>query len=110
MVQAIRHIEQALGDTQKTTTDSERSNIAAARKSIVARRTIAKGESFTQDNITVKRPGTGISPMKWFDVLGRTASRDFQEDELITLGEDGRERIKSVWLPLPELITDCFVR
>lgn len=85
MVSAIRNIEKALGSTEKKVSDSERKNIAIARKSIVAATDIKKGELLTEENITVKRPGTGISPMRWEEVLGTTAVRDFQEDELIEL-------------------------
>lgn len=85
MVDAIRNIESALGDGHKRVTESERPNIVVARKSIVASRPIAKGEMLTEENITVKRPGNGISPMLWDRVLGRTAPRDFQYDELIEL-------------------------
>lgn len=85
MVQSIRHIEKALGSGDKTPSPSEKKNIAVARKSIVARQAIKAGEELTVENITVKRPGSGISPMKWFDVIGTKAIRDFQEDELIEL-------------------------
>ena len=85
MVSAIRNIEKALGSAEKKISDSERKNIAIARKSIVAATNIKKGEALTEENITVKRPGTGISPMRWEEVLGTTAIRDFQEDELIEL-------------------------
>lgn len=85
MVHSIRHIEQALGSGDKTPSPSEKKNIAVARKSIVAKRMIKAGEELTEENITVKRPGSGISPMKWFDVIGTKAIRDFQEDELIEL-------------------------
>lgn len=85
MVSAIRNIEKALGSAEKKISDSERKNIAIARKSIVAATNIKKGEVLTEENITVKRPGTGISPMRWEEVLGTTAVRDFQEDELIVL-------------------------
>ena len=85
MVASIRHIEQALGNGDKMPSSSERKNIAVARKSIVAKRTIEAGEELTEDNITVKRPGSGISPMRWLDVLGTKAVRDFEEDELIEL-------------------------
>ena len=85
MVENIRHIECALGDGEKKPSASERKNVAVARKSIVARTRIAQGDIFTESNITVKRPGTGISPMKWFEVLGQRANRTFQEDELIEL-------------------------
>ncbi|QHW32610.1 N-acetylneuraminate synthase [Paenibacillus rhizovicinus] len=85
MVRSIRNIELALGDTGKHVTESERGNMAVARKSIVASKKISRGEAFTVENITTKRPGTGISPMKWYEVLGGAAKRDFQEDELIEL-------------------------
>lgn len=85
MVSAIRNIEKALGSSEKKVTDSERKNIVVARKSIVAARNISEGEIFTEENLTVKRPGTGVSPMRWEEVLGTTAIRDFQEDELIEL-------------------------
>ena len=85
MVSAIRNIEKALGSSEKKVTDSERKNIAIARKSIVAAKDIHKGELLTEENITVKRPGTGISPMRWEEVLGTVAVRDFKEDELIEL-------------------------
>lgn len=85
MVDAIRNIELALGTSQKRISSSERKNIAVARKSIVAARDIRAGECFTEDNLTVKRPGNGISPMKWDEIIGTTATRDFLEDELITI-------------------------
>lgn len=85
MVSSIRHIEQALGTGEKTASPSEKKNLAIARKSIVARCAIQSGEILTEENITVKRPGSGISPMRWFDVLGTKAVRNFEEDELIEL-------------------------
>lgn len=85
MVKAVRHIETALGSGEKKVADSERPNIEVARKSIVAARTIAKGETFTEENITVKRPGNGISPMLWDSVIGQTAKKDFTYDSLIEL-------------------------
>ena len=85
MVSAIRNIEKALGSAEKKVSDSERKNIVIARKSIVAAANIKKGELLTEKNITVKRPGMGISPMRWEEVLGASAIRDFQEDELIEL-------------------------
>lgn len=85
LVKSVRNIESALGDGVKRPSDSEKKNISIARKSIVAKKVICKGELFTEDNITVKRPGVGISPMQWYDVLGRTAIKDFFEDELIVL-------------------------
>ena len=85
MVTSIRNIELALGDGIKTPSKSEIPNKEVARKSIVAKRNIVKGEIFIEENITVKRPGNGISPMKWFEVLGRSAEHDYFEDELIDL-------------------------
>lgn len=85
MVDAIRNIEQALGDEHKHVSDSERPNIIVARKSIVAARDIKQGEILTEDNITVKRPGNGVSPMLWDEVIGTAAKRDFAYDELIEL-------------------------
>lgn len=85
MVKAVRHIEAALGSGEKKVAESERPNIEVARKSIVAARTIAKGETFTEENITVKRPGNGISPMLWDSVIGQTAKKDFPYDSLIEL-------------------------
>lgn len=85
MVDAIRNIEQALGDGRKHVSESERKNMAIARKSIVAARDINHGEMLTEDNLCVKRPGNGISPMRWEDVIGTCAKRDFKADELIEL-------------------------
>ena len=83
MVDAIRNIEQALGNGQKQVSKSEEKNMAIARKSIVAAKDIKKGELLTENNLTTKRPGTGISPMCWEEVIGTKAIRDFEEDELI---------------------------
>lgn len=83
MVAAIRHVEQARGDGIKRPSSSELRNRPIARKSLVASRAIRAGESFSVDNITAKRPGTGISPMDWDDVIGRPAPRDFAADERI---------------------------
>lgn len=85
MVNAIRNIELALGCGQKCVTPSENGNKDIARKSIVACKRISKGEVFTTSNISVKRPGNGISPMCWYEVLGKNAIRDFEEDEPIEL-------------------------
>ncbi len=85
MVKAIRNIEQALGDGEKKVSESEQKNIAVARKSIVAAKSIKKGEILTEENLTVKRPGTGISPMEWEKVIGLKAIRNYEEDELIEL-------------------------
>ena len=85
MVKAIRNIETALGNGEKKCSPLEQKNIIVARKSIVAKRAIKKGELLTEENIITKRPGNGLSPMLWFDVLGTKAVRDFDEDELICL-------------------------
>ena len=85
MVKAIRNVEKALGNGTKTPSPSEIKNIPIARKSIVAKKKILKGEFLTEENITTKRPGNGISPMRWNEVLGTKAIRDFGEDELIEI-------------------------
>ncbi|WP_304962099.1 N-acetylneuraminate synthase [Paramuribaculum intestinale] len=85
MVSAIRHTEAALGSGRKDVSPSERKNIAIARKSIIAARPISKGERLGPDNLTVKRPGNGLSPMLWDMVAGLEAPRDFEADELIEL-------------------------
>ena len=85
LVDAVRHVEDALGSGVKEVADAEAPNIVVARKSIVAARDIRAGEVFTEENITVKRPGNGLSPMLWDCVIGRTASRAFPADTLITL-------------------------
>jgi len=85
MVKSIRNIEQALGDGIKRPSQSEIKNISIARKSIVAASDICKGEIFTEENLTVKRPGNGISPMQWDEILGNIALRDFSVDEIIEL-------------------------
>lgn len=86
MVSAIRNIEKAVGgDGTKHVSESEKKNIAIARKSIVAACDIKAGEVFTEDNLTVKRPGNGVSPMRWEEVVGTKAKRDFAEDDLIEI-------------------------
>lgn len=85
MVSAIRNVELALGDGRKEPAGSELENLAVARKSIVAACGIKKGEEFTTQNLTTKRPGDGISPMEWYRVLGKVAVKDFGEDERIEL-------------------------
>lgn len=85
MVDSIRNIELAMGSSVKKVSASEKKNIAIARKSIVASRDIIKGEILSESNLMAKRPGNGISPMKWDEVLGQKAIRDFQTDELIEL-------------------------
>ena len=85
MVSAIRNIEMALGDGIKRPSKSESKNIKIARKSIVASREIKKGEILSEQNLGVKRPAGGISPMRWDEVLGRVAMRDFNTDEMIEI-------------------------
>ena len=86
MVSAIRNIEKAVGGSGiKEVSASEAKNKPIVRKSIVAAKKIVKGESFTVENLTVKRPGIGISPMQWDEVIGKTAKKDFEEDDLIEL-------------------------
>lgn len=85
MVNAVRNVEMALGSRAKKASPSEKINSSVVRKSIVAAVDIKKGEHFTEKNLTVKRPGTGISPMRWDDVLGTVARKDFYQDELIQI-------------------------
>jgi N,N'-diacetyllegionaminate synthase len=85
MVSAIRNIEKALGSEEKRVSSSEQKNISIARKSIVAATIIQKGELLTELNLTVKRPGTGLSPMLWESVVGSTAKKAYQPDDLIEL-------------------------
>ena len=86
MVSAIRNIEKAVGGSGlKEVSASEAKNKPIVRKSIVASKSIKKGDFFTEENITVKRPGIGISPMQWDEVIGKTAKKDFEEDDLIEL-------------------------
>ena len=85
MVVAVRNVEKAMGNGVKRPSPSEAKNLTIARKSLVAAHAIQKGEVFCETNLTVKRPGTGLSPMRWDDVLGCKAPRDFEEDALIEL-------------------------
>jgi N,N'-diacetyllegionaminate synthase len=85
MVKAIRNIERALGDGKKTMSASEAKNKSVVRKSLVAAREIRRGETFSEKNVAVKRPGLGISPMRWDEVIGRVATRDFESNELLEL-------------------------
>ena len=85
MVRAVRNIEAAMGSGIKAVSPSEAKNKPIARKSIVAARAIRKGELLTEENLTTKRPGNGVSPMKWNEVLGTRAVRDFEYDELIEI-------------------------
>ena len=83
MVRSIRNIERAMGSGKKQPSPSEQKNISIARKSIVAKRKIKQGEQLTEDNLYIKRPGNGISPMRWYEIIGTAAVKDFEEDELI---------------------------
>jgi len=83
MVQGIRNIEKALGNGIKKPSNSESKNIAIARKSIVATKPIKQGEVINETNLAIKRPGTGISPMRWDEIVGSIAQKDYREDELI---------------------------
>ena len=83
MVVAIKNTEKALGDGLKIPSRSEKSNMIIARKSIVANQTIKKGDILTEENIVVKRPGNGISPMNWDEVIGSIAEKDYLIDEII---------------------------
>ena len=83
MVRGIRTIEQALGDGLKTATESEIKNKLLARKSLVANRVINVGDLFTNENLTAKRPGYGISPMLWDDYIGKKSKNDYKINDLI---------------------------
>ena len=83
MVKAIRNIELALGSRVKQVSNSERPNMAVARKSLIAKIDIKQGEQFTENNLTIKRPGAGISPMRWDEVIGQTAQKNYLADDLI---------------------------
>jgi len=83
MVTSIRNVEKAMGDGRKQPLASEIKNVKAARKSIVAKIPIRKGEIFSEENLTVKRPGDGASPLMWDYFIGKVAERDYKEDEMI---------------------------
>ena len=85
LVRLIRNVEVALGDGVKRRTPVEEANVEVARKSIVAARPIRAGEVLTEASLDVKRPGGGLSPMAWDEVIGRTATRDYSVDEMIEL-------------------------
>lgn len=85
MIKSIRNIELAMGGYERVVSTGENENKKVVRKSIVASNIIKKGDIFTEDNITCKRPGTGISPMQWYNVIGSTAKKTFEEDEMIFL-------------------------
>ncbi len=83
MVLAIRNIEKAMGDAIKQPSPSEKKNISVVRKSIVAKKRIKKGEMFSIENVIPKRPGNGISPMRWDEIIGSYALKDYNEDEVL---------------------------
>lgn len=85
LVFQIRNIEKALGRSEKIPSASESKNIKIARKSIVAGQDILEGEIFSDKNLTIKRPGSGINPMKWYEVLGQRSTRNYKKDELIEI-------------------------
>ncbi len=85
MVEGIRRVEQALGNGTKEASESEKGNISIVRKSIVAARAVKKGEWLTEKNLTTKRPGTGLNPMRWNEVIGKAADRDYEADEMILI-------------------------
>lgn len=85
MIESIRNIEIAMGDGIKKPAASEIKNVEIVRKSIIAKHKIMEGEIFTEENLTVKRPGSGISPMQWFEIIGTKSKRNFEEDELIEI-------------------------
>ena len=88
MVRSIRNVETGLGDKTKQPSDSEKKNIEVARRSIVAARAIKKGEVFSAESLTAKRPGTGLSPMLWHKIIGQIAERDFEADEMISISDE----------------------
>ena len=85
LVSAIRNIENAMGDGIKQPSDSERENISIARKSIVAKTKIQKKEHFSEENMTIKRPGTGITPMEWDRLIGQESRFKFEPDDFIQI-------------------------
>ena len=85
MVDAIRNVEDSLGDGIKVIQNAESQNKSVVRKSIVAKTDIKRGDTFTENNITTKRPGTGLNPMKWPDVIGKKATKNYTADELIEI-------------------------
>ena len=88
MIQKIRNIEKAFGSEIKKPSKSEKKNINVARKSVVAKKNIKKGEKFSITNLTVKRPGTGLSPMEWDKIIDRESEYDFNQDDLIKIKSD----------------------
>ena len=88
MVKFIRQVETALVSSEKHPSCSEIANRAVARKSLVSKSEIKQGEVFSKDNIEVKRPGSGISPLYYWQILGKKSSRDYAKDELLEMGEN----------------------
>lgn len=87
MIEGIRKTELALGDGIKQVSKSEKTNVSIARKSIVAAVSIKKGEIFTEMNLTTKRPGNGINPMRWNDLIGKKSMKEYNQDDLIYVDE-----------------------
>jgi N,N'-diacetyllegionaminate synthase len=85
MIDSIRNIEKALGNGIKKPSPSENKNKIVVRKSLMAKTYIKKGDIFTEENVGIKRPGNGISPMRWDEVIGKTAKKDFEEDEILEI-------------------------
>ena len=85
LVEGIRNISLALGKSEKKITNSEIENLKIVRKSIVAKRDIKKGEFYTEENLTTKRPGIGICPMRWDEIIGKVSKKDYKSDDLIEL-------------------------
>lgn len=83
LVRQVRNIEKAMGGFVKTPSEREKKNITIARKSVVAKKKISKGELFSDENLAAKRPGSGISPMKWYEIIGTQAIKDYEKDDLI---------------------------
>ena len=83
MVASIRNIEKSLGKFEKVATNSEKKNLEIARKSIIAKTDISKGDIFTEENLAVMRPGTGISPMNWNNIIGVESKNNYKKNDLI---------------------------
>ena len=83
LVKGIRNISLALGKSEKKITNSERKNLTIVRKSIVAKKRIRKGELYTEDNLTTKRPAVGICPMRWDELIGKISPKDYKIDDVI---------------------------
>lgn len=96
MVRMIHHIEQAVGQRQKTITESERKNRDIARKSLVAKKHISKGEVFTEDNLTAKRPGNGLNCRYYDDMIGKRAKHDYEIDDMICLDEHSEGNVNEL--------------